>query len=110
MATQADSKATTRIPALPEALPRGAKAKVEAAIEAHSNAMEALIAYLDVAGRDPDREASLAHDNSFDQRRAGANLILDNLHPDTWSASADYEEQCEGEGEQCEDEGAVEGL
>jgi hypothetical protein len=48
------------IPALPRALPRDARRKVETAIEQHLAAVHALTAFLDEADSDPDLEPSLA--------------------------------------------------
>lgn len=131
---QADSRSTTRIPPEPKALPPATRKIVAAAIKQHMAATEALIAFLDAAdgdpdlepsigtasctpktlidcegdehdGREPDEdlEPSLAHANDFDQRRARVNLDKDNLALDTWSSDVDLEEQCE-------DEGAAEGI
>ena len=113
----------------PQALPRPfsqiERQKVEARIEALLASAESLIAALDLADGDTDREPnlagtpwrdqdreggdiqddphdedpaepSLAHGNDFDQGQALANLDLDNLRGDTWFAEADLEEEHDG--------------
>ena len=54
---QADLRSTIIL--LPKTLPQDARVKVEAAIEAHSEARDALIAFLDQIDGDPDAEPSL---------------------------------------------------
>jgi hypothetical protein len=56
---QADSKTITPKTPLPQALPPATRAKVEAAIEAHMQARDALVAFLDQADGDTDLEPSL---------------------------------------------------
>ena len=52
---------------LPKALPQAARKKVEAAVEAHLSAVQALTAFLDEADGDPDLEPSLAGTNGDDR-------------------------------------------
>src|SRR4051812_43499625 len=82
---QADSRSIT-IP-LPKALPPAARRQVEAAIEAHSAARDALVAFLDEADGDPDLEPSVGphpYGYPLEMIDCEGGDVLDEREAETW--------------------------